>query len=55
MEIFLSLPLRMKASRFSKYLCSIPASANILKSSPNKWSIAPTFIQNSVATLKVFD
>ena len=32
----------------------MPASANMLKSSPNKWSIAPTLIQNSVATLNVF-
>lgn len=45
----------MKASRFSKYLCSIPASANMLKSSPKRWSMAPTLMQNSVATLSVLD
>lgn len=45
----------MKASRFSKYLCSMPASANILNSSPKRCSMAPTLMQNSVATLSVLD
>ena len=53
--IDLSLPDRINASRFSKYLCSIPASANILNNSPKRWSIAPTLMQNSVATLNVLD
>ena len=51
---FISLPDKIKASKFSKYLYSTPAFENIKNSSPKIWSMAPTRIQNSVATRKVF-
>ena len=49
-----NFPDRMKASRFSKYRCSTPASANILNSSPNTWSMAPIRMQNSVVMRRAF-
>lgn len=53
MIVCFSLPDKMKASKFWKYLCSIPASANISKRPPKRWSIAPTLMQNSAAILRV--